>query len=86
MAEVAKFESPQAKFVHQWSQGFLKSNLDTITKHLHKDFRSALYPRSLGAAEQSREEFIENMKKMASASVVCYDVSNTSSNSYTAPG
>ena len=76
MVEVVKFESAQSKFVHEWSRGFHENNLDTIVKPLHKDFRYALYPRSLGAPEQNREQFTECMKQMVGAGFVCYDVSD----------
>ena len=31
--------SPQIKLITEWNEGFLQLNVETLEKHLHKDFR-----------------------------------------------
>ena len=58
-------DSPQAKFVLEWAHALSNKNLDLVTKSLHKDYRHILYPRSLGKPEQTREEWLEHIAKIA---------------------
>ena len=59
MAALIPGDSPQIKLVNEWNQGFRELNLDIIKKYLHKDFRRFVYPRSIGQAEQNKEEWLE---------------------------
>ena len=52
-------DSPQIKLVNEWTRGVKELNLDILGKHLHKDFRRFVYPRSIGQAEQNKEEWLE---------------------------
>jgi hypothetical protein len=54
-------DSPQVKFFLEWGQIFQTADLDLIAKCLHKDFRCALYPKSLGKPEETREEWLERL-------------------------
>ena len=50
-------DSPQAKLMNEWHEAFGKKDIDLLTKPLHKDFRYAVYPRSLNMPEQSKDEW-----------------------------
>lgn len=54
-------DSPQAKLVNEWGQGFEKRDIGLIAKVLHKDYRHITYPRSLGRPEQTREEWLQHI-------------------------
>ena len=58
MSSPESFDSPQVKLVLDWGQGFKKGDMGLITGLLHKDYRHALYPRSLGVPEETREEWV----------------------------
>src|SRR5258706_11275258 len=53
--------SPQIKLISEWNEGFLQLNVDTLAKHVHKDFRRVVYPRSIGHPEQNKEEWIQEI-------------------------
>jgi hypothetical protein len=36
-------------------------NVDVLAKHLHKDFRRSIHPRSLNLPEQNKEEWIKEI-------------------------
>ena len=55
-------ESPQLQIVNEFGRGFDEGDITLLTKHLHKDFRRNIYPRSLGIQERNREEWIKNME------------------------
>ena len=58
MSNTESPDSPQVKFVREWSQGFDKKDLDIIAKSLHKDFRVVVYPRSLNQPDRTKEEWL----------------------------
>jgi hypothetical protein len=58
MANPKTSDSAQVKLVHEWGRGFQARDLDLIEKALHKDYRYALYPKSLGKPEETREEWL----------------------------
>jgi len=66
MSDAENSESPQAKVMQEWGQGFVQRDLDLITKHMHKDYRHITYPQSLGIPEQSREDYLGHMGKVMS--------------------
>ena len=51
-------DSPQVKLILDWAEGFKKADKDLIAKHLHKDHRRIIYPRSLNRPEVTREEWL----------------------------
>jgi hypothetical protein len=53
--------SPQIKLVNDWNDGFTEMNVEIIGKHLHKDFRRLVYPRSIGQPEQNKEEWLKEL-------------------------
>ena len=66
MSIPANSGSAQVKLVLAWGEGFVKKDMDIITKSLHKDFRYTPYPRSLGLPEQTREEWIAQFTQIIS--------------------
>ena len=58
MSSPESFDSPQVKLIREWGQAFTKRDMGLVTRLLHKDYRCALYPRSLGVSEETREEWI----------------------------
>ena len=40
-------------------EGFKERDMDRIASHLHKDYRSITYPRSLGEGEETKEEWLK---------------------------
>ena len=60
-------ESPQVRFIlGEWCPAFERRDLDTIVKHMHKDFRCTSYPQSLGQPEQNREQWREHFTRIFS--------------------
>jgi hypothetical protein len=55
----ANLDSPQVKLMNEWREGFLKLDIDTLGKYLHKDFRCVIHPRSLGEPVQSKEDWLK---------------------------
>jgi hypothetical protein len=68
--------SPQIKLVDDWCEGFAEMNVEIMGKHLHKDFRRSVYPRSIGDPEQSKEELLKDMSAMVGFSTG-WDVGHT---------
>ena len=57
----ANLSSSQIKLISDWNGGFLEMNVEILGKHLHKDFRRLVYPRSLGEPEQNKEEWLKEI-------------------------
>ena len=53
-------DSPQVKLMRLLAEGTGKRDLGVLESILHRDFRSVLYPRSLGMPEKTREEWLKN--------------------------
>jgi hypothetical protein len=51
--------SPQIKLINDWYDGLSEMNVEIIGKHLHKDYRRSIYPRSIGQPEQNKEEALK---------------------------
>jgi hypothetical protein len=66
MADPENSDSPQLKLFQECGRGFKTRDLDLIAKTLHKDFRYAPYPKSLGKPEETREEWLEHRARMFS--------------------
>ena len=47
----ANLNSPQIKLITDWNKGYTELNAEILERYLHKDFRSIVYPRSLGMSE-----------------------------------
>ena len=71
MSDPSNSDSPQVKLMHEWGQGFEKRDPAHIAKQLHKDYRHAHYPRSLGRAEQTREQWLEHIAGAISSWTEC---------------
>ena len=67
MSSIKTTDSPQLKVIQEMTEGFNKKDAALFTKHLQKDFRYKLYPKSLGIKEQSREEWIAHMMQVFTA-------------------
>jgi len=50
---------PQIKLISDWTGGFTGMDVEITGRHLHKDFRRSILPRSLGHPEQSKEEALK---------------------------
>ena len=61
MSDLETYDSPQIKIVSEFVRGFKESDTALLAKHLHKDFRRIIHPRSLGVPDLNREEWLENM-------------------------
>ena len=59
-------DSPQVRLAREWIDGFGNKDLVFVAKDLHKDFRYAVYPRSLGKPETAREEWLQEVRKVFS--------------------
>ena len=59
-------DSPQVRLAREWIDGFGNKDLVFVAKDLHKDFRYAVYPRSLGKPEVAREEWLQEVRKVFS--------------------
>jgi len=55
--------SPQIKLLSDWTDAFTEMNAENIGKHMHKDFRRLVYPRSLGQPEQSKEDALKELSE-----------------------
>jgi hypothetical protein len=75
MADSESSDSPQAKFLLECSQALQAKDMDTIAKHVHKDFRAVFYPRSLGIPDQTGDEWLERWGGFASLQAGDLDVS-----------
>jgi hypothetical protein len=75
MANPESSDSPQVKFLYEWSQIFQTGDLDLIAKALHKDFRYVICPKSLGKPEETREEWLERFAGVLSLWTAGHDVS-----------
>jgi hypothetical protein len=53
--------SPQIKLINDWYKGITELNIEIVGKHLHKDFRRSIYPKSIGLPEQSKEECLKEV-------------------------
>jgi len=53
--------SPQVRLILDWVEGFKDGDLDRIAKHLHKDYRRIVYPRSLNKPEVTRDQFLSRL-------------------------
>ena len=49
-----------------WVEAFKKGDVDLIASAVHKDYRHASYPQSIGKPEKNREEWLEHMKAVHS--------------------
>jgi hypothetical protein len=47
-----------------WAQGFIDSDVDQIAAALHPDYIHDTFPRSLKIPQQSKEQWVENYKKI----------------------
>ena len=61
MTSLASYNSPQIQLVHEFTRGFDEADVDILAKHLHKDFRRSIHPKSLGLPELTRDEWLKNM-------------------------
>jgi hypothetical protein len=53
--------SPQIKLITDFQEAFEKKDLVTIGKHMHKDFRRSVYPRSTNEPEKGREDCLQGI-------------------------
>lgn len=51
-------DSPQAKVLQSFVEGFRRRDVDLIASQLHNDHRHVFYPRSLGMSVHTREDYI----------------------------
>ena len=72
----ANLNSPQVKLITDWNKGYMELNAEILEKYLHKDFRSIVYPRSLGVMERSKEEWVKHAKGVIGLSTE-FDVGHT---------
>jgi hypothetical protein len=68
--------SPQIKLVIDWNDAFTEKNMEVIKKHMHKDFRRSVHPRSIGEPEQNAEEALTELAGLLSL-VTGIDVDHT---------
>jgi hypothetical protein len=61
MIALENYDSPQIKIVSEFVRGFRESDPALLAKHLHKDFRRIIHPRSLGVPEVDRDEWLKNV-------------------------
>jgi len=66
MSDLPSSSSPQLRVVNEFVRGFDERNVDILAKTLHKDFRRIIYPRSLGAPELTKDEWLKNMREVVS--------------------
>ena len=64
MSDLASSESPQLQLVNEFSRGFFEGDVNLLAKNLHKDFRRVIHPKSLGARDLTKEEWLNNMKEI----------------------
>lgn len=57
-------DSPQAKLMSKWHEGFQTMNAETLKETLHDNFTYATFPRSLQAPEQTKEQWCEQIGKI----------------------
>jgi hypothetical protein len=67
--DLANYESPQVRILHEWARGFLEKDRDLLTKHLHKDLCVSIYPRSIGKPDTKRDEWIKVMGEALDANI-----------------
>jgi hypothetical protein len=53
--------SPQIKLINDWTDAFTEMSVESFGKLMHKDFRRSILPRSIGQAEQSKEESLKEL-------------------------
>ena len=75
MANPENSDSPQVKLFLEWSQMFQTGDLDLIANAVHKDYRYALYPKSLGKPEETKEEWLERLAGVLSLWTAGHEVS-----------
>ena len=46
------------------AEAYKRKDVNFITKHVHKDYRRFVYPRSLGKSEQNAEEWLKMTAEM----------------------
>lgn len=61
MSNTETTDSPRVQLVRSYCEGFSKKDMDHIGKLLHKDHRRVTYPRSLGKADQTKEEYLKQL-------------------------
>ena len=55
--------SPQMKLYLEWTQAAHEMDVGNMEKHMHKDFRHVVYPRSIGHPEQNKVECLDDSRK-----------------------
>ena len=61
MASLETTDSPQVKFILSWLQATAARDIDGFAKQLHKDFRYAMFPQSIGRpGESNKEEWLRD--------------------------
>ena len=54
-------DSAQIQLIRSWGEAWATKDLESIAKHLHKDYRHTTYPRSLGRPENTKEESLKEI-------------------------
>ena len=57
-------DSPQIRLLHSFIDGMTKRDVDLVAKTFHKDFRRAVYPRSLNAPEYNKEKWLQELTEI----------------------
>lgn len=52
--------SQKVELILKLVRAFEMKNMDFLETHVHKDYRRITYPRSLGKAEQTGEEWLQD--------------------------
>jgi len=56
-------DSPRVKLLSELARAFQTGDVALIAKHVHKDHRRTIYPRSLGRPELTGEEWLRNISE-----------------------
>ena len=71
MSSQGTADSPQVKVIRSFAQGFDKMDADHIINLLHNDHRRVTYPRSLGRADENREEWSQRIVEVVGLLTEC---------------
>ena len=71
MSSQGTADSPQVKVIRSFAQGIEKMDADQIISVLHKDHRRVTYPRSIGRADENREEWAKRIVEVVSLWTKC---------------
>lgn len=59
-------DSLQLKLFYELARAFQTGDVALIAKHVHKDHRRTIYPRSLGRPELTGEQWLQNISEQMS--------------------